>query len=86
MLVLASTGQGFFLSNVPARRHSDCAAVSACIDHGYTSANNEYTFDIHYLIAEDVWSGNCFYQGDNTNYFTITHADVGVAYGYVAVS
>lgn len=65
---------------------TDCEAVSACIDFGWTSANNDYTYDIHYLIAEDVWACAGFYQGSNTNYFTIPDSNVGAAYGYNAVS
>jgi len=49
------------------------------------SANNDYTYDVHYLISEGVWACVGYFMGNNNDYFTITDPDVGAAYGYYYV-
>jgi len=65
---------------------NDCDAITSCINYGFLSANNDYTYDIHYLISEGVWSCTGYYQGSSSNYFTISDSDVGAAYGYYAAA
>lgn len=62
--------------------YNDCEAIIACTNWAWTAPGNDGTVDLHFLIAENVWSCAGYFQTDYGNYFTIEDSNVGAAYGY----
>lgn len=62
---------------------TDCAAAQACAEFVFNSANNDYNFDLHYLISENVWSCTGYYNAlSSSSDWNVANSDIGNSYGY----
>jgi hypothetical protein len=62
---------------------SVCDAVQACNVDTFNAENNDYSFDIYYLISTSSWLCVGYYQEQNDpSAFNIANPDVREGYGY----
>lgn len=63
-----------------------CGALQQCANAAAVYPTVAYSFDIHYLIAEQVWQCVLFYEiNPDPSYFNVANSDVGLAFGYTLV-
>ena len=64
-----------------------CQAVQACMDFIYNVPNNDFSFDVHYLIGTQRWECIGYFTGfDQGEAFNVVDSNVGAVYGYSYIS
>jgi len=62
---------------------SACDAAVACATFVWNSANNDFNFDLHYLIDSNTWSCTGYYNAlSSPSDWNVVDSNIGLSYGY----